>query len=205
MYQLEVKAALVAHQFPTRDGWSVTVDVDTMERAIGGTHPADKRARADAAYSRLENLGVTLGRKHPLYRRADIVAEHAQHGTVVVEVEGSSRRQREQAMYAAIGQLVVSMRHDSASVSYAIAVPEELEWRRQIQKLPLLVLARLKVRVFFVDTESVTRFPDETDVTERLLLGDETGDVLPDGADAELDDYLRQFVESSQMPSEPTA
>lgn len=159
MYQLEVKAALIAQKFRPGDGWSVTVDVDAMERAIGGTHPDDKLSRASAAYARLEALKVVLGTKHALYNRADIVAKHDLYGTFVVEVEGSSARQREQAMYAAIGQLLVAMRHDSTSVSYAIAVPEEPEWRRQIEKLPLQVLAKLKLRVFLVNAESVSEFP----------------------------------------------
>jgi len=121
MYQLEVKATLVEQHFPVSEGWSVTVDVDAMERARGGTHPAGKRARVDTAYERLRQLGVTLGKKHPIYGRADIVAEHATRGTVVIEVEGNAARQREQAMYAAIGQLLVSMKHDRENVTYAIA------------------------------------------------------------------------------------
>jgi hypothetical protein len=45
MYQLEVKALLVEKMFPRADGWTVTVDVDAMERG-GGDQPDDKRARA---------------------------------------------------------------------------------------------------------------------------------------------------------------
>ena len=109
MYQLEVKATLIASLFQKSDGWSVTADIDAMERAKGGRHPPDKLKRVQAADVQLSKLDVTLG-SHPKFGRADVVAEHPHLGTVVVEVEGESSRQREQAVYSALGQLVTLMR-----------------------------------------------------------------------------------------------
>jgi len=43
----------------------------------------------------------------------------------VIEVEGDSSRQKEQAMYSALGQIVLSMGDSSSEVAYALAVPDE--------------------------------------------------------------------------------
>ncbi len=53
MYQVELKAALVEQQFSPSRGWSVTVDLDAMELAKGGQHPADKEQRGAKAKDRL--------------------------------------------------------------------------------------------------------------------------------------------------------
>ena len=198
MYQLEVKAVLVAQRFPASEGWSTIVDVDGMERGRGGNHPTDKLARVDIAYKRLEKLGSTLTGKHPKYQRVDIIAEHPSHGIVIVEVEGNASRQKEQAMYAALGQLIISMRFDSVAVSYAIAVPDDPEWRRQLEKIPLSVLAKLKIQIFFVDANKVSEYPDADDVTDRCLLGDETADVLPAGAVDDLAEFLGTIKRDQQ-------
>ena len=191
MYQAEVKALLVARRFDPGDGWIVTVDLDAMELARGGQHPADKAKRTKAALRQLKKLGVTIG-KHPTFGRADIVAHHPQWGTVVVEVEGSSSRQKEQAMYSAIGQLLLSMRHDTDNTTYALAVPDEGVWLRQLEKLPLIVLARLKLRLLLVGGEDVENYPTMDDITDRILLLDEPSvAVVEEGLDDDLDAILR--------------
>ncbi len=197
MYQLEVKATLVEQRFPVAGGWSVTVDVDAMELARGGTHPADKLLRVEAAYERLRRLGATLGTRHPTYGRADIVAEHATLGTVIVEVEGSAARQREQAMYAAIGQLLVSMKHDHDRVTYAIAVPDTQLWRHQLAKIPLVVLAKLKLRLFCVGPCAVADYPDEVDISERIELDGELAEMVAqlDAVDGGIDELLSSILE----------
>jgi hypothetical protein len=163
VYQLEVKAALVRHLFSASDGWSVTVDVDAMERARGGVHAAGKAERAQAAEADLRQLGARIG-SHAEYGRADLVAEHPLHGTVVVEVEGVSSRQREQAVYSALGQALLSMRRFDSSVSYAIAVPDEETWRRQLAKIPIEVRRRLNLRALLVSADAVR---DEADLRAR--------------------------------------
>jgi hypothetical protein len=149
LYQLEIKAKLAASLFPRSAGWSVTMDVDAMERAHGGTHPPGKRERVQAAEARVRELGVMFG-AHPRFGRADVVAEHPSQGTVVVEVEGESSRQREQAMYSALGQLVLLMHDLEDSTSYAIAVPDSKDWERQLAKVPGAVARRLRLRLYLV-------------------------------------------------------
>lgn len=149
MYQLEVKASLVAALFPPSEGWRVHVDIDAMERCNGGNHPAGKRERAVVAEARLKSLGVFIG-KHPEFGRADVVATHPMHGTVVVEVEGTSSRQREQAMYSALGQTVLMMRETGQALVYALAVPDEPEWERQLRKIPEHVTGLLRLRLYLV-------------------------------------------------------
>lgn len=133
MYQLEVKRWLVHFRFPPNAGWKVTVDIDPMERANGGTHTEGKAERAQQAEQALRALGANVG-KHPRFGRADVVAEHKDHGLWLVEVEGQSSRQKEQAMYSAIGQLVLQMQGDD--FHSAIAVPDELIWEKQLAKVP---------------------------------------------------------------------
>lgn len=133
MYQLEVKYSLVAHRFPPQEGWKVLVDVDAMERGKGGSHPVDKASRAQAAEAALLALGATLG-AHSEFGRADVVAEHPTHGLYLVEVEGSSSRQKEQAMYSALGQLVLQMQ--GRPHKFMLAVPDDAQWERQLRKVP---------------------------------------------------------------------
>jgi hypothetical protein len=154
MYQLEVKAILVAVRFPQSEGWRVTVDVDAMERAEGGAHPDDKREKAQVAERQLRELGVTIG-AHPRFGRADIVAEHTQLGTVVIGVEGDSSRQREQAVYSALGQALLVMRDFGESITYGIAVPDRDDWVRQLQKVPLAAAERLKLQLLAVSPQGV--------------------------------------------------
>jgi len=133
MYQLEVKRWLVQFRFPPSAGWQVTVDIDSMERANGGKHTEGKAERAQEAETALRSLGARIG-AHPKFGRADVVAEHADHGLWLVEVEGQSSRQREQAVYSAIGQLVLQIQGNQFHL--AVAVPDEPAWERQLAKVP---------------------------------------------------------------------
>jgi hypothetical protein len=123
VYQLEVKRWLVNYRFPPWQGWNVTIDVDAMERGVGGQHPPDKEAIAADCESWLRQQGARIV-AHELFGRADLVAEKPGHGTFVVEVEGDSSRQREQAMYSALGQIVLSMTDASGGIRYGLAVPD---------------------------------------------------------------------------------
>ena len=132
MYQLEVKQWLVSYRFPPSEDWRVWVDVDAMERAKGGQHKPEKAGRARVAEAALLSMGVTIG-AHPEFGRADIVAEHPKHGLFVVEVEGNSSRQKEQAMYSAVGQLVLQMQ--GTNHGFVFAVPDEPSWEKQLLKI----------------------------------------------------------------------
>ena len=154
MYQLEVKRWLVAYRFPLSDGWDVTVDIDSMERGAAGQHPPDKRSIAADCETWLREQGVKIV-AHPLYGRADLVAKKEGFGTVVVEVEGDSSRQREQSMYSALGQIVLSMRDPSTEVNYGLAFPDHGSWESQLNKIPSRIRELLRLRLFLVSSGGV--------------------------------------------------
>jgi hypothetical protein len=154
MYQLEVKRWLVAHRFPIVDGWNVTVDIDAMERGNGGRHPPDKRQIAAECESWLLQQGAKIV-AHELYGRADLVATKEASGTFVVEVEGDSSRQKEQAMYSALGQVVLSMGDPSPEITYALAVRDSLIWERQLRKVPGRVKDLLRLKLLLVSISGV--------------------------------------------------
>lgn len=152
MYQLEVKRWLVAHRFNPKDGWVVTVDVDAMERARGGQHPEGKKERVQVAEAELVDLGATIG-AHTEFGRTDIVAEHPAHGVYLVEVEGTSSKQSEQAMYSALGQAALLMH--GPGQNYVLAVPDEPKWERQVLKIPEYALGQLSLRCVLVSRDGV--------------------------------------------------
>jgi hypothetical protein len=133
MYQVEVKRWLVSHHFPPSEGWNVRVDIDAMERGNGGQHKPEKAGLASAAEGALLSMGASIG-AHPEFGRADIVAEHPTKGLFIVEVEGESSRQKEQAVYSALGQLVLQM-HGKVR-HFVLAVPDDPTWERQLKKIP---------------------------------------------------------------------
>jgi len=152
VYQLEVKRWLVTYRFPPSEGWIVHCDIDAMERANGGQHKPDKAERARIAEASLREMGVKIG-PHPLFGRADIVAEHPSNGLFVVEVEGDSSRQREQALYSALGQLVLQM--DGSPHAFMLAVPDEEAWKKQFRKIPLHARLALRLTCVLVSKSGV--------------------------------------------------
>ena len=153
MYQLEVKYNLVRHQFPPSEGWEVTVDIDAMERAKGPQHKADKKQKVAKAESSLIKLGATIG-SHAIHGRVDVSASHPIKGNYLIEVEGKSSKQKEQAMYSAIGQTVLMMETNNNN-KYALAVPDTPEWEKQIKKIPERVKRLLSLKCFMVSTDGV--------------------------------------------------
>lgn len=123
-----------------------------MERARGGKHPADKKTRVELAEAELVKLGARIG-VHPDFGRTDVVAEHPVRGTFLVEVEGTSSRQIEQAMYSALGQTVLLMNGDNQH--YMLAVPDEPKWERQVRKIPDYALNRLSLCCVLVSVKGV--------------------------------------------------
>jgi hypothetical protein len=152
MYQLEVKRWLVQHQFPPARGWRVCVDIDAMERANGGKHTPDKADRARAAELAIRELGARVG-SHHIFGRADVVAEHEEHGLVLVEVEGQSSRQKEQAVYSALGQLMLQM--NGGNHTYVIAVPDEPNWEKQVRKIPQHAKKQLSLSCMLVSERGI--------------------------------------------------
>ena len=154
MHQIEVKKALVAQLFPASRGWSVTVDLDAMELGKGPHGTVAKRAVGLACRDWFVAHGVAL-QPHPRFGRTDIVAEHPRAGIYVLEVEGESRRQPEQALYSAIGQVLLSMSNLSPRLRYGIAVPDTPVWQRQVAKLPRAARKRLGLHVYLVSERRV--------------------------------------------------
>lgn len=127
-----------------------------MERGKGGQHPVGKKEIAAEAEAAIREAGARIV-AHPLHGRADLVAERSGSPTYVVEVEGQSSRQREQAMYSALGQLLVSMHGGDANIRFALAVPDSEDWTRQVQKIPERVKQVLNMDVLMVSSSGVRR------------------------------------------------
>jgi len=154
MYQLEVKRWLVFHRFPVQAGWDVTIDIDSMERGKHGQQKPDKQAVASACEIWLRSNGVKI-LPHPVYGRADLVACKVGVGTFVVEIEGDSSRQKEQAMYSALRQIVLSMKAPSPEITNALSVPDEERWALQLQKVPGRIRELLNLRLWLVSENGV--------------------------------------------------
>ena len=154
MYQLEVKRYLIEFMFNPSDGWKVIVDIDAMERAKGPQQKDGKKQRVLDAEKRLNELGVEIG-VHPKYGRADVVASHPKKGTFIIEVEGKSSKQKEQAIYSALGQIVLLMNEDNNKVFFCLAVPDQPEWERQLNKVPRRVKELLSLRCILVSEGNV--------------------------------------------------
>jgi hypothetical protein len=125
-----------------------------MERAKGPQHKDGKKPRVVDAEKRLNELGVGIG-VHPKYGRADVVASHPKKGTFLIEVEGKSSKQKEQAIYSALGQIVLLMSEDNSKVFYGLAVPDQPEWKRQLKKVPRRVKDLLSLRCILVSEGNV--------------------------------------------------
>lgn len=134
--------------------WDVTVDIDAMERAKGPQHKPDKKDRVQHAEKALLELGTRIG-VHPRYGRTDVVACHPDHGVFLIEVEGKSSRQKEQSLYSALGQTVLMMVENSDNITYALAVPDQREWEKQILKIPVRIKQILRLKCFLVSKGDV--------------------------------------------------
>ena len=165
LYQLEVKLAIVRMAFPPAAGWLVNVDVDAMELAKGGTHKRGKRKRVLKALEELKELGVTVG-THEIFGRVDVVADHPEHGLRLIEVEGDSTRQKEQALYSCLGQLVLAMRWWSAGTRYGLAVPDSRQWLAQLRKIPPQATARLHLELYAVRPGGVTVYQPGEEIAQ---------------------------------------
>lgn len=159
MYQLEVKKFLVERMFLPADGWTVNVHIDSMERANGGKHPEGKKERVRDAEDCLRKLGVSIGHDHE-FGRADLVARNQEDETCVVEVEGDSRKQKEQALYSALGQTLLQMKEVS-KICYGIAFPDNPDWERQLTKIPSFVTRKLNLSLWLVGKDEVRDFNRE--------------------------------------------
>ncbi|MEN8134778.1 MAG: hypothetical protein ABFS18_04485 [Thermodesulfobacteriota bacterium] len=153
MYQLEVKQYLIENKFNPLDGWEITVDIDAMERAKGPQHKPDKKERVKIAENELKRMGATIG-PHNKYGRIDVCTTNNAGETYLIEVEGKSSRQKEQAMYSALGQLLLIMNRPTKNTFYGIAVPDTPEWEIQLSKIPTYIKNTLNLKCYLTSKES---------------------------------------------------
>ena len=125
-----------------------------MERGDKGQQPVGKQAIAAVCESRLRAKGVKVV-GHPDFGRVDLVAYKEDVGTVLVEVEGDTSRQKEQAMYSALGQIVLSMSNPSSKITCALAVPDDLKWEIQMRKVPDEIKRLLRLQLWLVSETGV--------------------------------------------------
>ena len=71
-----------------------------------------------------------------------------------MEVEGESKRQKEQALYSALGQIVLQMKAH-CDIRYGLAVPDTPAWERQMGKIPGYICDRLSLTLWLVSATGV--------------------------------------------------
>ncbi|MFC2018731.1 hypothetical protein ACFLU4_02080 [Chloroflexota bacterium] len=154
MYQIQVKRALVDFLFPIREGWQVTVNLDGMELGKGNQNSEAKYEIADKCKKWFESEGIVLG-PHPKYRFADIVASKGTSETHIIEVEGESSKQSEQALYSALGQIIIQMDQNIDILKYGLAVPDDPKWEKHLKKIPIYIRGRLDLQLYLVSETGV--------------------------------------------------
>jgi len=159
MYQIQVKRCIVQQKFSPNLGWKVTVDIDAMELGKGDQHPEGKRENAENHHNWFLKQGITIG-KHPQFGRADIVAEHELLGTYIIEAEGDTSKQKEQALYSALGQIILLMNEADRNLTYGLAVPESKQWEFQLRKIPHYIRDTLNIRLYLVSKNKVREILD---------------------------------------------
>lgn len=153
MDQIEVKQKLAELRFPPAGGWRLSVHLDGMERCSGENHPVRRREAANRCIGWFDTNGVMIRGDEQL-GKADFVARHDNGDFYLIEVEGDSSRQPDQAMYSALGQLLIR-RYLAPDARIGIAVPDSEKWRRQLGRLPAKLLEDLGLHLFFVGEDSV--------------------------------------------------
>jgi hypothetical protein len=84
------------------------------------------------------------------------------------------------------------MRDHSPTMRWGIAAPHSDQWLETLEKIPLRVLATVRLTLMLVGENSVTDYPNTYEYDERALLDDEdlSDLVLGEGADDEIDAML---------------
>jgi len=58
-------------------------------------------------------------------------------------------------MYSALGQTIILMKENDERITYGLAVPEQLDWERQLKKVPIRIKKLLFLKCFLVSKENV--------------------------------------------------
>jgi hypothetical protein len=162
MFQPRLKLEFVRRYCSPRDGWLVSVDIDSSEMGnTGGERKSEKskerQRQMEQAGSEscdaLALLGVRLGRGRAAWMKQnavpqvkgdrDIIAFHKDKRLLLIaEVEGESSGQPEQKLYKAMGQLVM-----------AASEPVPSGWRRVL----VLVVVDGKMTPYLQRVEALTK------------------------------------------------
>ena len=134
----------------------MTVDLDAMELGKGGQHPEGKNQIAEAHLQWFIGQGITIG-KHSEFGRADVVAEHEVRGRHVIEAEGDTSRQKEQALYSALGQIIVQMRKRDNGLTFGLAMPDSEKWEHQLLKIPKHICDTLGLNLYLVSEKHIQK------------------------------------------------
>ena len=156
MYQVEIKYQIISKLFNPKNGWTVHTDLDAMELGKGTQNNAEKRIVGEKYSSLLKSIGVLL-KAHPEFGRADIVAQRNDK-TFIIEVEGLSNRQPDQALYSLLGQLLLKMKTNTEFYEYGIAVPYNSVLENQLSKIPLFVKNHLRLKYYIVGKDDIKIF-----------------------------------------------
>ncbi len=97
----------------------------------------------------MKDAGARIG-AHPRFGRVDVVAARGDGQTIFVETEGDTSRQKEQALYSALGQTILLTTEGDDHYFYALAVPDDPSWERQLRKIPTAVASSLKLKLYLV-------------------------------------------------------
>lgn len=97
----------------------------------------------------------------------------------------------------ALGRLLLTMRDNEPTKTWAVAAPHTDAWLETFEQIPLRVLATFRLTLMLVDDDRVIEYPNEYEFDERVLLDDEdlSDLVLPEGADLEFDAFLEGFFD----------
>lgn len=72
-------------------------------------------------------------------------------------MQNRSSKQKEQAMYSAIGQTILMMENPSKDITHALAVPDAPEWKCQLAKIPRRIKDILNLQCLMVSESGVEK------------------------------------------------
>lgn len=158
IYQVEVKRHLAAYL--KAKGYEVGVHLDPMEICRGGNHPPGKLEKAEECLEWFGNHGVVCAVDRD-YGKADLVARHETMSTLVVEVEGKGSKPKSQALYSALGQLLLRKYGEYPRASFALAVPDDRQWINQLARMPASLCEEQCLALYLVSSDRVTLYAPE--------------------------------------------
>jgi hypothetical protein len=121
-----------------------------------------------------------------------IVATNGSESFNIELIHDANPASHDDQLCTALGRLLLTMRDHSPTMTWAIAAPHTDAWLATLERVPLRVLATVRLTLMLVGENSVTDYPNTYEYDERALLDDEdlSDLVLGEGADDDLDAFL---------------